>query len=120
MVVMLMILLLKDSINDSNSIILLMSLLHLSLFSSLLNHLFVPLYLYFKQPILILKCTELLVVLDIIGLDLLHAALHNVALTLNLRLDYFLVHQVHSLSFWVKSLSVDTSNFFNKALREEG
>jgi hypothetical protein len=120
MVVLLMILLLKDSIDDSNSIILLMSLLHLSLFSSLLNHLFVPLNLYFKQPILILECTKLLVILDIIGLDLFHAAFHNVTLSLNLRLDDFLVHQVHSLGFWVKSLSVDSTDFFNKALREEG
>ena len=120
MVVMLMILLLKNSIDNSNSIVLLMSLLHLSLFSSLLNHFFIPLDLNFKQPILILESTKLLVVLDIIGLDLFHAALHNVALSLNLRLDDFLVHKVYSLSFRVKSLSVDSTDFFNKALREEG
>ncbi len=119
MVVMLMILLLKDSIDDPNSIILLMTLFHLSLFSSLLNHLFVPLDLYFKKPILILESTELLVVFDIISLDLFHAALHNVALSLNLRLNDFLVHQVHSLCFRVKNLAVDTAYFFNKALREE-
>ena len=90
-----------------------MCLLHLCLLKCLFNHLLVPLDLYLEYPVLIFDRVELLVVLGIVILCFFHAALHDVALAFNLRVNDLLVDQMHSLSVRVKScLTATTATYF--------
>lgn len=115
---LLIVLVLKNRVNDSDPVILRIHYLQLGLLGSLLNHLFVSLDLNLEYPIFLLDSIQLLVVFLIIGLDFLHTALHDVAFTFDLRLYDLRINQVNALIFWVESLVASACCTFSKRLSD--
>ena len=74
-------------------------ILHLGLcfFTGLFYHLLISLDLYLQNAVLISDCVELLRVLIVVDLDLLHATLHYVTFTFDLRMDDLLIDDMDTL-----------------------
>lgn len=116
MSMLLIVLMLKYRVNDSNPIILCIRLLQLCLFGSFLDHLFISLDLNLEYPVFFPDSIQLLVVLFIVSLDFLHTSLHYVTLTLYLRLYDLLVYQMDTLAFWIESLVCSACSTFGQRL----